>query len=489
MSTNKRFLNFINGQYVEGAGGKTFEDRCPLDNALIGLVSEAGEGEVDAAVTAAKAALKGPWGRMSPQERSDLLYKVADGINARFDEFLEAEIADTGKPVTLASHIDIPRGAANFKIFADTIRSASAEFFETMQPGGVQAINYALRVPKGVIAVICPWNLPLLLMTWKVGPALACGNAVVVKPSEETPATATLLGEVMNEAGVPEGVYNVIHGFGPGSAGEFLTKHPGVDAITFTGETRTGEAIMKQAAVGVRDVSFELGGKNPAVVFADCDFERTIDGMTRAVFANCGQVCLNTERVYVERPIFDKFTEALKAKAEGMKRGDPMDKTVNQGPLISQEHRDKVLSYYEIARADGARVVTGGGAPKMEGRFEAGSWIEPTIWTGLDDGSRVVREEIFGPCCHIRPFDTEDEAVALANDSPYGLATSIWSQDISRANRVAKQVEAGITWVNCWFLRDLRTPFGGSKQSGIGREGGVHSLEFYTEMRNVCVQL
>jgi aminomuconate-semialdehyde/2-hydroxymuconate-6-semialdehyde dehydrogenase len=298
-----------------------------------------------------------------------------------------------------------------------------------------------------------------------------------------------LLGEVMNDAGIPRGVYNVIHGFGPNSAGEFLTKHRQVDAITFTGETATGEAIMKQAAVGLRDVSFELGGKNPGIVFADCDFEAAIEGMTRAVFANCGQVCLNTERVYVERPIFEKFTEALKAKAEALKRGDPMDEATNQGPLISQQHRDKVLSYYELAKSEGARVVTGGGVPKMADTYAAGAWIEPTVWTGLDDGARAVREEIFGPCCHIRPFDGEDEVIALANDSRYGLATTIWSQDISRANRVAKRVEAGITWVNCWFLRDLRTPFGGAKQSGIGREGGLHSLEFYTELKNVCVKL
>ncbi len=489
MSTNRKILNFIDGAYVGNASGATFEDRNPIDGSLHALVTEAGEAEVDAAVSAARRALAGPWGKLSPAERSALLYKVADGITARFDEFLAAEIADTGKPASLASHIDIPRGAANFKIFADTVKGAGSEFFETMQPGGVEAINYAVRTPKGVIAVICPWNLPLLLMTWKVGPALACGNTVVVKPSEETPATAALLGEVMNEAGVPHGVYNVIHGFGPNSAGEFLTKHPGVDAITFTGETATGEAIMKQAAVGLRDVSFELGGKNPGIVFADCDFEAAVEGMTRAVFANCGQVCLNTERVYVERPIFEKFTEALKANAETLERGDPMDEATTQGPLISREHREKVLTYYKLAESEGATVVTGGGVPKMAGDYAAGAWIEPTIWTGLDDGARAVREEIFGPCCHIRPFDTEDEVIALANDSRYGLASTIWSQDISRANRVAKRVEAGITWVNCWFLRDLRTPFGGSKQSGIGREGGLHSLEFYTELKNICVKL
>jgi aminomuconate-semialdehyde/2-hydroxymuconate-6-semialdehyde dehydrogenase len=487
--TNRRILNFIDGKYTEGTLGRTFEDRTPLDNSVIGIVHEAGEADVDAAVQAARRALKGPWGKMSVQQRADLLLKVAAGINKRFDEFLEAEIADTGKPVSLASHIDIPRGAANFNFFADHVKNVANEFFETRMPDGTHAFNYALRVPKGVVGVICPWNLPLLLMTWKVAPALACGNTVVVKPSEETPATAALLGEVMNDAGVPPGVYNVVHGFGPGSAGEFLTRHPGVNAITFTGETATGTAIMQAAAKGVRAVSFELGGKNPGIVFADCDFDKTIEGMTRAVFANCGQVCLNTERVYVERPIFKKFTEALKAKAEGLKRGDPMDKSTSQGPLISQEHRKKVLKYYDIAKTEGATVVTGGGTPKMDGKYSEGSWIEPTIWTGLDEGARAVREEIFGPCCHIQPFDKDEDAIAMANDSPYGLATSIWTQDLSRANKVASAVDVGITWVNCWFLRDLRTPFGGSKQSGIGREGGNHSLEFYTELRNVCVRL
>jgi aminomuconate-semialdehyde/2-hydroxymuconate-6-semialdehyde dehydrogenase len=356
-------------------------------------------------------------------------------------------------------------------------------------PDGRGALNYAIRVPKGVIAVVCPWNLPLLLMTWKVGPALACGNAVVVKPSEETPSTATLLGEVMNKVGIPKGVYNVVHGFGPGSAGEFLTRHPGVNAITFTGETRTGEAIMKAAADGVRPVSFELGGKNAGIVFADCDFDAAIEGIGRAVFANCGQVCLGTERLYVERPIFDKFVQALKAKAESMKPGRPEDKGTGIGPLISKEHQSKVLSYYKKAAAEGAKLITGGGITKMEGELANGFWIEPTLWTGLPETSAIVKEEIFGPCAHLRSFDSEDEAVKLANDTRYGLATTIWTTNLTRAHRVSAKIDVGIVWVNSWFLRDLRTPFGGSKHSGIGREGGLHSLEFYTELRNVCVKL
>jgi aminomuconate-semialdehyde/2-hydroxymuconate-6-semialdehyde dehydrogenase len=487
--SNQQVLNFIDGAYTEGALGRTFENISPVDGRVVNVVHEAGADEVNAAVAAARRALAGPWAGLSIAERADVLYAVADGISARFDDFLDAEVADTGKPVSLASHIDIPRGAANFKVFADQIKSQAGEFFETATPDGRGAINYSVRLPKGVIGVICPWNLPLLLMTWKVGPALACGNAVVVKPSEETPTTAALLGEVMNGAGVPPGVYNVIHGFGPGSAGELLTQHPGVDAITFTGETVTGEAIMQNAAIGVRDVSFELGGKNPGIVFADCDFDAAIEGTMRSAFANCGQVCLGTERVYVERPIFDRFVAALKEKAEALRPGRPEDDATTIGPLISQVHRDKVLSYYEKARAEGASVITGGGVPEMADGMGQGSWVEPTIWTGLAESSPVVREEVFGPCCHIQPFDDEDEAVAMANASDYGLATAIWSQDIAKANRVAKRVEAGITWVNCWFLRDLRTPFGGAKRSGIGREGGVHSMEFYTELRNICVKL
>jgi aminomuconate-semialdehyde/2-hydroxymuconate-6-semialdehyde dehydrogenase len=483
----KEISNFVNGAFV--ATGKTFEKRSPVDGQVIALVHEAGQAEVDAAVQAARAALKGPWGKLTVTERAELLYAVADGINRRFDEFLAAECADTGKPMSLARHIDIPRGAANFKVFADVVKNVPTEFFETPTPDGRGALNYSMRRPVGVVGVICPWNLPLLLMTWKVGPALACGNTVVVKPSEETPQTATLLGEVMNEVGVPKGVYNVVHGFGPQSAGEYVTTHPGVNAITFTGETRTGEVIMKAAAHGARPVSLEMGGKNPGIIFADCDFEAALEGTMRSVFANCGQVCLGTERLYVERPIFERFVEALRKGAENLKLGRPEDPETNLGPLISHEHRRKVLSYYEKAKALGATVVTGGGIPDMPPELADGSWIQPTIWTGLGDDSPIAREEIFGPCTLIQPFDDEDEVIARANDTDYGLACAIWTKDLSRTHRVAGQIEAGLVWVNSWFLRDLRTSFGGMKQSGIGREGGVHSLEFYTELKNVCVKL
>ena len=483
----KDTLNFIDGRFVPT--GKLFDNRCPVDNRVVSRVHEAGKAEVDAAVAAARRALSGPWAKLGVQQRAEMLYAVADEINRRFDDFLQAEVADTGKPVSLASHLDIPRGAANFKIFADTVKNVATEFFEAPTPDGRGMINYALRVPKGVVAVICPWNLPLLLMTWKVGPALACGNAVVVKPSEETPSTATLLGEVMNKVGVPPGVYNVLHGFGPDSTGEFLAGHSGIDAITFTGETRTGSAILGAAARGIKATSMELGGKNPALVFADCDLDAAIDVISRAVFANCGQVCLGTERVYVERPLFDKFVQRLGDAARAMKPGRPEDAATKMGPLISLEHRKKVLSYYEKAKAEGAKIVAGGGVPRMADDLAGGAWVESTVWTGLPESSAVVREEIFGPCCHVAPFGSEEEAIRLANDTPYGLAAVVLTKDLARAHRVSARLDVGICWVNSWFLRDLRTPFGGAKQSGIGREGGVHSLEFYTELRNVCIKL
>ena len=485
----KEFKHFINGEYQASKAGKTFENRSPVDNSLIGMVHEAGRDEVDAAVQAARAALKGPWGKLTQAKRIELLNRVADRINERFDEFLEAECLDTGKPRSIASHIDIPRGAANFKAFSETLANHPTESFNLDTPDGKSAMNVGHRTPKGVIAVISPWNLPLLLMTWKVGPALACGNTVVVKPSEETPATTTLLGEGMNECGVPPGVFNVVHGFGPDSAGAYLTEHKGIDAITFTGETRTGEIIMQAAAVGLRNISLECGGKNPGIVFDDCDIEKAVEGTMRSVFVNCGQVCLGTERVYVQRGVFDKFLARMKEETAKLKLGRPEDPDANFGPLISLEHRDKVASYYKLAIEEGATIEIGGGIPDMGDELNGGAWVEPTIWTGLSDDARVVREEIFGPCCHIRPFDTEEEVIELANDTDYGLAAAIWTENTSRAVRVGQQLEAGLVWVNSWFLRDLRTAFGGAKQSGIGREGGVHGLEFYTELKNICIKL
>ncbi len=479
--------NYIDGRFVTGK--REFADVNPADGTVIAQVTEADSAQVDEAVAAAHCALRAEWGRIGVRERAARLHRVADAIEKRFDCFVQAEVADTGKPVALASRLDVPRAAANFRVFADMVKMAGLESFQTETPDGNQALNYAVRKPLGVVGVITPWNLPLLLLTWKVAPALACGNAVVVKPSEETPATATLLAEAMQEAEIPNGVYNVVHGFGPGSAGEFLTQHPVVNAVTFTGESRTGAAIMKAVASTVKPVSFELGGKNAAIVFADCDLREAVKGISDAVFLNTGQVCLCAERVYVERKIFAEFVAELKQKAETLHAGWPNDEKTNLGPLISAQHREKVLSYYQLAREEGATVVTGGGTPHFGDGRDHGFYVQPTIYTGLRESARCVKEEIFGPVCHVAPFDSEEEAVAMANDTKYGLAASIWTNNLKRGHRVAQQMNVGITWVNCWFLRDLRTPFGGSGLSGIGREGGMHSLNFYSELNNICIRL
>ncbi len=492
---------YIDGQFTEAVSGRWFPLVNPATGEQAGRVAEAGRDDVDAAVQAATRALNGPWAEMGRAQRAVLLRKVADEVMNRFDAFLAAEVQDTGKPSSFARRIDIPRGAANFRIFADMAAAHHEAAFHSASPDGLGALNYTQRVPLGVVGVICPWNLPLLLMTWKVAPALAAGNTVVVKPSEETPSTATLLGECFTAAGVPEGVYNVVHGFGPGAAGEHLVAHPEVAGITFTGESATGRAIMVAASSDLKRVSFELGGKNPALVFADANFDDAVDGVAKAVFSNCGQICLCTERVYVQRPLYDRFVTALADKARDLVIGDPCAATTEMGPLISATHRDKVLSYYAAAVEDGLRVVAGGGVPAVAPALAAGSWVQPTVWA--DDNAatgggktpsevhtaRVWRDEIFGPCCVVAPFDNEAEAIALANDTRYGLAASVWTGDVKRAHRVAHRIDAGIVWVNTWFLRDLRTPFGGMKQSGIGREGGSYSMEFYTELKNVCIKL
>ena len=483
----KLIQNYIDGQFVRGK--RDFPDVNPADGSAVAQVTEADQSQVDDAVRAARKALCAEWGRFGVRERAALLHKVADAIESRFDQFVAAEVADTGKPVALASRLDIPRAAANFRTFADLIKTAALESFQSETPDGKRALNYAVRKPLGVVGIITPWNLPLLLLTWKVAPALACGNTVVVKPSEETPATATLLAEAMAAAGIPAGVYNVVHGFGPNSAGEFLTQHPDVNAVTFTGESQTGAAIMKTVAATVKPVSFELGGKNAAIIFADCDFEDAVNGMSDAAFLNTGQVCLCAERVYVERPIYERFVESLKRKAEGLRVGSPLEKATEFGPLISAAHREKVLAYYRLAREEGATVVTGGGIPHFGNALDNGFHIQPTIYTGLPESARCVKEEIFGPVCHVAPFNTEEEAISMANDTKYGLAASIWTTNLKRGHRVAHAMNVGITWVNCWFLRDLRTPFGGAGLSGIGREGGMHSLNFYSELNNICIRL
>ncbi|PRB18637.1 2-hydroxymuconic semialdehyde dehydrogenase [Microbacterium sp. MYb62] len=477
----------IAGERVEGIA--TFRKISPVDGSIIAEVHEAGTEQVDRAVAAARAAFDGPWGRMTVAERARLLRGFADAIDRRSDELVAAEVGDTGKPEALARDLDVARAAANFRSFADTVSTAGLDSFLTELPDGRRALNYAVRKPLGVVAVIVPWNLPLLLLTWKLAPALATGNTVVIKPSEETPSSATLLAEILAEAGVPAGVVNVVHGFGADSAGEALTKHPGIDGVTFTGESSTGSAIMRAVAPRVRPVSFELGGKNAALVFADADLDAAIAGLARSTYLNTGQVCLCTERIYVQRAVFDDVAAGLAEHAARLRLGRPEDPATTTGPLISQAHREKVRSYFDLAVAEGATVLAGGGIPTLGDGLDGGSWIEPTLWTGLDNSHRTVREEVFGPVAALIPFDTEEEAIRLANDTDYGLAAVTWTTDLTRGHRVAQQMRTGMSWVNTWYLRDLRSPFGGVGLSGIGREGGHHSLEFYTEPTNVCVQL
>ncbi|MEU3060489.1 2-hydroxymuconic semialdehyde dehydrogenase [Streptomyces subrutilus] len=469
--------HYVGGEF--DASGDPFPLVDPVHGRTVGQVPSAPAELVDRAVRAAREALRGPWGSWSPADRSRALHRIADGIERRFEEFVAAECADTGKPRELASTVDIPRGVANFRAYGDLLAARSEQSWHTETADGRGALNYTVRKPLGVVAVISPWNLPLLLLTWKVAPALAMGNTVVAKPSELTPATACLLAEVTAEAGLPAGVFNLVHGPGANAAGQWLTEHPGVDAIAFTGESGTGSTIMRAAAARLAPVSFELGGKNAGLVFADADLEQAVAGTVRSAFTHSGQVCLCTERLYVERSVFDEFAARLGAEARRLS---------GYGPMISAAHRDKVLGHLAKAAADG-EVLAGGGAPRFADDRDGGFWVEPTVLTGLAEDHPAVREEIFGPVVHLAPFDTEEEAIALANSGPYGLAATVWTGDVGRAHRVAPALDVGVAWVNTWNLRDLRTPFGGVKASGIGREGGDHSLDFFSEPMNVCVKL
>lgn len=477
-------VNYVGGKPIET--GVTFEVHDPVTGAVAANVHEADAVTVNAAVQAARDALR-PWVKLSWDERIDMVLAIADGVGKRFDEFVEAEVSDTGQAYNMAKRVNIPRGAANFRTFAHTLREHANEAFHLETPDGLGAWNVSVRRPRGVIGVISPWNAPMLLMTWKVGPALAFGNTVVVKPSEITPSTAALLAEVMNDVGVPEGVYNVVHG--AGAVGEMLTTHPDVDGITFTGETVTGSKILQAVAPTLKATSMEMGGKNPAIVFEDADLDTATHVLGRSIFLNTGQVCLGTERVYIHESIFDEVTQRLVAHAEGLKTGYPHEDGVTLGPVASEEQRQKILGYYQLAVDEGATVLTGGGVPNFGDERDNGSWIEPTLWTGLSHDSRTAREEIFGPCAALIPFSDEDEVVALANDTKYGLSATVLTRDLSRALRVTQQLEAGVIWVNEWFLRDLRTAFGGAKHSGLGREGGVHGFEFYTEISNICIKV
>lgn len=474
--------HFINGQFTDSQNLKTFANINPATEELIGTVAQAGEVEVNYAVAAARRALDGPWKDYTLQQRSKILRRIGDLILERVNELAYLESLDTGKPLSLARKIDIPRAAYNFHFYADYMMSIGNEAYQQDK----EAFHYSYRHPVGVVGLIKPWNLPLLLLTWKLAPALATGNTTVIKPSEWTPLTATVLMEIIKEAGLPTGVVNLVHGSGTDSAGEAISKHPDVDAISFIGEVKTGKAIMKSGAESLKKLSFELGGKNPNIIFADADLDEVIDTTIKSSFINQGEVCLCGSRIYVERPIYEEFVEKFAARTRELKVGNPLENDTDIGALVSKEHYESVINYLAIAKNDGGEIVTGGGRPED---LDTGYYLEPTIITGLERTSRCIREEIFGPVVTITPFDMEEEVIMQANDTHYGLSATIWTNDIRRAHRVAQSIRAGIIWVNTWFLRDLRTPFGGTSQSGIGRTGGMHSLEFYTELSNITIKL
>lgn len=475
--------NHIGGETRAPAEGRFLDNIQPATGRVQGRTPSSTQADVDAAVHAARQALKGPWGQAGITERAAVLTRIADGIRARREHLARLESEDQGKPVSLAARVDIPRAEANFRFFAGAIQHEE----RGCHPMDGH-LNYTHRRPAGVCALITPWNLPLYLLTWKVAPALAMGNTVVCKPSELTPRTADALAWICREAGLPPGVLNIVHGDGAG-AGAPLTAHPDVDLVSFTGGTETGRKVAMAAAPQFKKLSLELGGKNATVVFADADLDAAVAGATRAAFANQGEICLCGSRIFVERSIYAAFTAKLVAAVSALKVGPPHHTDTDIGALVSAAHRDKVASYVALGIEEGGTVLCGGHAPALEAPHDGGFYYAPTVISGLSPHCRTATEEIFGPVVTIHPFDSEAEAVSLANCTRYGLAGSIWTQDLARAHRVAQAFDSGMVWVNCWLVRDLRVPFGGMKSSGVGREGGRYSLDFYSEPRNVCVKL
>jgi aminomuconate-semialdehyde/2-hydroxymuconate-6-semialdehyde dehydrogenase len=482
----QRLSNYINGELVPAASGRTLEVFEPATGEAYATAPDSHADDIHRAVDAAAIAFP-LWSATPAQERARFLYQVASIIERDKEKFARAESVDAGKPITLARAMDIPRAIANLRFFATAILHGESALHDT----DGAALNYSLRKPRGVAGLISPWNLPLYLLTWKVGPAVATGNTAVAKPSEVTPATAHLLAEACIEAGLPRGVLNIVHGTGQG-AGAALVQHDNVPTISFTGSTGVGRWIGKTAGEQLKRVSLELGGKNPFVVFADAKMPEALDTAARAAFTNSGQICLCGSRVLVERSRFDEFVTGLAARAKALKIGDPLEESTQHGPQASRPHLDKIASCVQMARDLKGTIHTGGEqvpASDLPARVRGGYYFRPTVISGLDPTCKVEQEEIFGPVVTVQPFDTEAEAVALANGTPYGLAATLWTQDVSRAHRVAAALDAGIIWVNCWLLRDLRTPFGGMKQSGVGREGGWDAVKFFTEAKNVCVKL
>ena len=473
-----QITNFINGEFVPPRSSAYFDDLNPATAEVIAAIPDSDERDVDDAVRAAKAAFPA-WSRTTAAERSNLLLKLADLIEKNLNELARTESIDNGKTISLARRLDIPRAVANFRFFATAIlhQSSDAHVMDAA------ALNYTLRQPLGVVGLISPWNLPLYLLSWKIAPAIAAGNTCVAKPSELTPLTANRLAELSLEAGIPPGVINIVHGYG-NKAGRALTCHDDVAAISFTGGTVTGSAVAANAAPRFKKLSLELGGKNPNLIFADADLDDAIATSIRSSFWNQGEICLCGSRIFVERSIHDEFVTRFAAAAKQLRIGDPLDESTDVGALISDAHLQKVMGYIDLAAKEGGTIVAGGRRVERPGYF-----VEPTIITGLGCDCRVLQEEIFGPVVTITPFDGEDEAVAFANSTRYGLSATVWTRDLSRAHRVAASLDAGTIWINCWLLRDLRVPFGGMKESGVGREGGFESLNFFTEAKNVCVKI
>lgn len=468
----RRLANFIGGRFVPPESGAYFDDIAPSTEERIAEVPDSDERDIDAAVRAGRDAFPA-WSRTTTADRSNLLLKIADLIDANFEELADLECRDSGKPLSLARKLDIPRAIANFRFFATAILHDSSEAHVT----DAAALNYTLRQPLGVVGLISPWNLPLYLLSWKIAPAVAAGNTCIAKPSEMTPLTANRLAEIANEAGIPAGVLNIVHGYG-NKAGRALTMHDDVAGISFTGGTTTGAAVAANASPRFKKISLELGGKNPNVIFADADLDEAVATSIRSSFWNQGEICLCGSRIFVERSIHDAFVDRFVAATKKLEIENDF------GALISKTHLEKVLAYIELAVKEGGRIVTGGGRIDRKGYF-----VEPAIITGLDCDCRVLQEEIFGPVVTVTPFDGEAQAIAFANSTRYGLSATVWTRDLQRAHRVAAAIDAGTVWINCWLLRDLRVPFGGMKESGVGREGGFESLRFFTEQKNVCVKL
>ena len=480
----RTLTNFIAGEPVAPAGGAYLDDLEPATGSPLARVPASDAADVARAVAAAEAAFPA-WSDTRAAERSRVLLRIADRIDAGLEELARAESTDTGKPLALARSLDIPRASANFRFFATAILHTRSDAHLTDRT----ALNYTLRRPRGVAGLISPWNLPLYLLSWKIAPALATGNTAVAKPSELTPLTAAMLADICREAGLSPGVLNIVHGPGP-SAGAALVANPSVTTISFTGGTATGAAIARVAAPAFKKLTLEMGGKNPSLLFADADLDAAVQGILRSAFVNQGQICLCGSRVLVEAAAYHEFLECFVRRARALVVGDPLESGTDIGAVVSAAHRAKIESYIELARSEGGTIHCGGGRPEaLPARCREGFFLEPTVITGLPMDCRVNQEEIFGPVVTVTPFQDEAEAVALANQSPYGLAASLWTRDLTRAHRVAEQVACGTIWVNCWLLRDLRVPFGGMKQSGVGREGGEEALEFFTEAKNVCVKL